>query len=113
MYVRILVAVLVGMAFVVAGLLIPGSLTMFLILLVVLLAFWLLPYIVRFELIGPELRPSEGALDSKDWKKALEGKPFSEEKSNEGRKYFSSKVVGILFLSGLVFLLISTLIGAF
>lgn len=117
MHTRVLIAVLAGMVFVVAGLLIPSKLTMFFIVLVVLLALWLLPYIVRFELIGPELRASEGSLESKDWGKALEGEPFPEDKPDEERKYFFSKVVWVFLFSGLVFLLISSfdwgfLIGA-
>ena len=80
MYVRVIFAIIIGMAFVVVGLLIPGNLTMLFILLVIVLAFWLLPYIVRFELIGPELRTSRRSLDSKEWGKALEGEHFSGER---------------------------------
>lgn len=111
MYVRVLCAIIIGMAFVVVGLLIPGNLTMFFILLVVVLAFWLLPYIVRFELIGPELRPSGGSLDSKDWGKALEDEHFPKERPDGARKNFVSKVVWFFLFSSLVFLLISALIG--
>ena len=112
-YVRVIFAVTIGMAFVVVGLLIPGNLTMFFILLVVVLAFWLLSYIVRFELIGPELRPPGRSLDAKEWGKALEGEYFTEERIDEERKYFSSKVVWFFLFSSLVLLLLNILIGIF
>ena len=113
MYVRVIFAIIIGMAFVVVGLLIPGNLTMLFILLVIVLAFWLLPYIVRFELIGPELRTSRRSLDSKEWGKALEGEHFSEERIDEERKYFFSKLLWFSLFSSLVLLLISAVIGVF
>ena len=106
MYVRILLAVVVILAFVVVSLVSQGNLMLLLILLVVLLVIWFLPRIIQFESIGPELTPSEGTLDPQDWKQCLEDQQSVEDGRDEGMRRRVNKMIVSLLVTCLVLSLI-------
>lgn len=77
-YVRILLIFLIVLAFVLIFIVSQGNLPLLILFAILGLLLWMAPRLIHFEPIGPELTPSEGVLDSQEWRMQLEDRDLEE-----------------------------------
>ncbi len=77
-YVRILLILLIVLAFVLTFVVSQGNLPLLVLFAIIGLLLWFAPRLIHFEPVGPELNPSEGVLDPQEWRMRVEDRNLEE-----------------------------------
>ena len=101
-YVRILLIILIVLAFVLTCIVSQGNVPLLLLFVIVGLLLWFAPRLIHFEPVGPELNPSEGVLDPQDWRMRVEDRDLEERLAEAVEKWRFRWALSIVVILGLL-----------
>ena len=101
-YVRILLILLIVLAFVLVFVVSQGNIPLLVLLAIIGLLLWFVPRLIHFEPIGPELNPSEGVLDAKDWRMQVEDQNLEEKLAEAVEKWRFRWALSVVVILGLL-----------
>ena len=104
-YVRILLILLIVLAFVLVFVVSQGNIPLLVLLAIIGLLLWFAPRLIHFEPIGPELNPSEGVLDARDWRMRVEDQKLEEKLAEAVEKWRFRWALSVVVILGLLLLL--------
>ncbi len=104
-YVRILLILLIVLAFVLIFVVSQGNVPLLVLLAIIGLLLWFAPRLIHFEPIGPELNPSEGVLDAQDWRMRIEDQNLEEKLAEAVEKWRFRWALSVVIILGLLLLL--------
>lgn len=108
-YFRVLLLLAIGLAFVLIAILTRGDIWLLLLIALLTISLLLLPRLIDFQRIGPELFPSEGVLDAEQMKLELKDARTQQEldEDEEHRRFYrlTYLVLGLLLGSALILIL--------
>ena len=103
-YVRILLILLIVLAFVLIFVVSQGNVPLLVLLAIIGLLLWFAPRLIHFEPIGPELNPSEGVLDAQDWRMRIEDQNLEEKLAEAVEKWRFRWALSVVIILGLLLL---------
>ena len=101
-YVRILLILLIVLAFVLVFVVSQGNIPLLVLLAIIGLLLWFVPRLIHFEPIGPELNPSEGVLDAQDWRMRVEDQNLEEKLAEAVEKWRFRWALSVVVILGLL-----------
>ncbi len=101
-YVRILLILLIVLAFVLVFVVSQGNIPLLVLLAIIGLLLWFAPRLIHFEPIGPELNPSEGVLDAQDWRMRVEDQNLEEKLAEAVEKWRFRWALSVVVILGLL-----------
>ena len=101
-YVRILLILLIVLAFVLIFVVSQGNVPLLVLLAIVGLLLWFAPRLIHFEPIGPELNPSEGVLDPQDWRMRVEDQNLEEKLAEAVERWRFRWALSVVIILGLL-----------
>ena len=101
-YVRILLILLIVLAFVLIFVFSQGNVPLLVLLVIIGLLLWFAPRLIHFEPIGPELNPSEGVLDPQDWRMRVEDQNLEEKLAEAVARWRFRWVLSVVIILGLL-----------
>ena len=101
-YVRILLILLIVLAFVLVFVVSQGNIPLLVLLAIIGLLLWFVPRLIHFEPIGPELNPSEVVLDAKDWRMQVEDQNLEEKLAEAVEKWRFRWALSVVVILGLL-----------
>ena len=101
-YVRILLILLIVLAFVLIFVVSQGNVPLLVLLAVIGLLLWFAPRLIHFEPIGPELNPSEGVLDPQDWRMRVEDQNLEEKLAEAVERWRFRWALSVVIILGLL-----------
>ena len=104
-YVRILLILLIVLAFVLVFVVSQGNIPLLVLLAIIGLLLWFAPRLIHCEPIGPELNPSEGVLDARDWRMRVEDQKLEEKLAEAVEKWRFRWALSVVVILGLLLLL--------
>ena len=104
-YVQILLILLIVLAFVLVFVVSQGNIPLLVLLAIIGLLLWFAPRLIHFEPIGPELNPSEGVLDARDWRMRVEDQKLEEKLAEAVEKWRFRWALSVVVILGLLLLL--------
>ena len=101
-YVRILLILLIVLAFVLIFVVSQGNVPLLVLLAIIGLLLWFAPRLIHFEPIGPELNPSEGVLDPQDWRMRVEDQNLEEKLAEAVKRWRFRWALSVVIILGLL-----------
>ena len=101
-YVRILLILLIVLAFVLIFVVSQGNVPLLVLLAIIGLLLWFAPRLIHFEPIGPELNPSEGVLDPQDWRMRVEDQNLEEKLAEAVERWRFRWALSVVIILGLL-----------
>ena len=101
-YVRILLILLIVLAFVLIFVVSQGNVPLLVLLAIIGLLLWFAPRLIHFEPIGPELNPSEGVLDAQDWRIRVEDQNLEEKLAEAVERWRFRWALSVVIILGLL-----------
>ena len=101
-YVRILLILLIVLAFVLIFVVSQGNVPLLVLLAIIGLLLWFAPRLIHFEPIGPELNPSEGVLDPQDWRMRVEDQNLEEKLAEAVERWRFRWALSVVIIFGLL-----------
>ena len=101
-YVRILLIVLLILAFVLIFVVSQGNVPLLVLFAIMGLLLWFAPRLIHFEQMGPELNPSEGVLDPQDWRMRVEDQNLEEKLAEAVEKWRFRWALSVVVILGLL-----------
>ena len=101
-YVRILLILLIVLAFVLIFVISQGNVPLLVLLAIIGLLLWFAPRLIHFEPIGPELNPSEGVLDPQDWRMRVEDQNLEEKLAEAVERWRFRWALSVVIILGLL-----------
>ena len=101
-YVRILLIFLVFLALALIFVVSHGDLPLLTLLVIVGLLLWFAPRLIQFDPIGPKLTPSEGLLESRQWKTRSEERNLDDKLTKALERLRFRWAVSVIVIVGLL-----------
>ena len=101
-YVRILLILLIVLAFVLTFIVSQGNVPLLVLFSIVGLLLWFAPRLIHFEPVGPELNPSEGVLDAQDWRMRVGDQNLEERLAEAVEKWRFRWALSVVIILGLL-----------
>ena len=101
-YVRVLLVLLIALAFALIFIVSQGNIPLLVLLAILGLLFWFAPRLIHFEPIGPELNPSEGVLDSQEWRMRAEDQGLEDKLAEVEERWRFRWALSLVVILGLL-----------